>query len=117
MSDIALPRTLPASAVPGTTAGSTAATASAAVSNLPTALANLAVTNLIEGVVIERTGKNTVLVRTDDGTLPLHTALALKPGRRGVVGGRRCIVGGRRGVCDGAMDGKDIGRRHRRGCR
>ncbi|MEE8515975.1 MAG: hypothetical protein V3T02_04965, partial [Alphaproteobacteria bacterium] len=80
MSDIALSRTLPASAVAGTTAGSTAATASAAVSNLPTAIANLAVSTLIEGVVVERTGKNTVVVRTNNGTLTLHTALLLKPG-------------------------------------
>lgn len=80
MSEIALSRTVPASAVAGTTAGSTVATASAAVSNLPKALANLAVTTLIEGVVIERSGRNTVLVRTDQGTLTLHTALALKPG-------------------------------------
>lgn len=80
MSEIALSRTVPASAVAGTTAGSTVATASAAVSNLPTALANLAVTTLIEGVVFERSGRNTVLVRTDQGTLTLHTALALKPG-------------------------------------
>ncbi len=80
MSNITLSRTVPASAVVGKTAGSTVATASAAVSNLPPALANLAVTTLIEGVIIERTGKNIVLVRTDQGTLTLHTALLLKPG-------------------------------------
>ncbi len=80
MSDIALPRALPASAVPGTTAGSTAANASAGVSNLPRALANLAVSTQIEGVVTERIGRNAVLVLTDKGTLTLHTGLALKPG-------------------------------------
>ncbi len=80
MSDIALPRALPASAVPGTTAGATAANASAGVSNLPRALANLAVSSQIEGVVSERVGRNVVLVLTDKGTLTLHTGLALKPG-------------------------------------
>lgn len=80
MSNIVLPRTMPASAVPATTAGATAATATAAVSNLPTALANLAISTLIAGIVIERSGRNAVLVRTDKGTLTLHTALLLKPG-------------------------------------
>lgn len=55
------------------------ATASAAAASLPSALANLALGNVLAGVVVER-GRGAVLLKTDKGVIQLATNLALKLG-------------------------------------
>ena len=79
MSDIVLPRSLRSSVI-AKTASHAAPSAVATVTNLPRSLANLTVGAVINGVVVERQGKGLVVLRTERGTLTIHTLLPLKIG-------------------------------------
>lgn len=79
MSDIVLPRSLRPSVI-AKTASHAAPTAVATVTNLPRSLANLTVGAVINGVVVERQAKGLVVLRTERGTLTIHTLLPLKIG-------------------------------------
>ena len=79
MSDIVLPRSLRSSVI-AKTASHAAPSAVATVTNLPRSLADLTAGAVINGVVVERQGKGLVVLRTERGTLTLHTQLPLKIG-------------------------------------
>ncbi len=79
MSDIVLPRSMRSSVI-AKTASHAAPSAIATVTNLPRSLANVTAGAVINGVVEERHGKGLVLLRTERGTLTIHTQLPLKIG-------------------------------------
>ena len=79
MSDIVLPRSLRSSVI-AKTASHAAPSAVATVTNLPRSLANLTAGAVINGVVEERQGRGLVVLRTERGTLTIHTPLQLKIG-------------------------------------
>ena len=79
MSDIVLPRSLRSSVI-AKTASHAAPSAVATVTNLPRSLANLTAGAVINGVVVERQGKGLFVLRTERGTLTIHTLLPLKIG-------------------------------------
>ena len=79
MSDIVLPQSLRSSVI-AKTASHAAPSAVATVTNLPRSLANLTAGAVINGVVVERRGKGLVVLRTERGTLTVHTQLPLKIG-------------------------------------
>ena len=79
MSDVVLRRSLRTSVI-AKTASHAAPTAVATVTNLPRSLANLTVGAVINGVVVERQAKGLVVLRTERGTLTIHTLLPLKIG-------------------------------------
>ncbi|MFN4281200.1 MAG: hypothetical protein ACK4NA_01030 [Alphaproteobacteria bacterium] len=73
---------VPAAAAPSLAVANAAATALAAVSGgaVPASIAQLGVGALINGVVVERGPRGHAVIRTEQGTIALQTALALRVG-------------------------------------